>query len=129
MFPWSTVHVMNSYVDNVCIHENDKNIPQKNVPTPLPLPYNKIYPRIVPGIISYANTSHVIIVFFGAVHSSCVGISILNLTCLNIEALFLLYDPLQFFWNHTGVVYRRGIIHTSSNKVGTFWTPFRNCFL
>ena len=69
MFNWSTVHVMNVYVDNVCIREDDNNIPRENVPPPLPLSYPKIYPIIVPEIISYANTSHFIIVIFGAVHA------------------------------------------------------------
>ena len=41
MFPWVTVHVMNVYVDNVCISEDDKNIPKENVPPSLPLPYLK----------------------------------------------------------------------------------------
>ena len=62
-------------------------------------------------------------------YSSCVRISNFNLTCLKIEELFLLYDPLKLFWNHTDVVYRRGIIHTRFNKVDTFWTPYRSCFL
>ena len=61
MFPWGTVHVMNVYVDNVCIHEDDNNSPKENLPLPLPVPYPKIYPIIVPGVISYANTSRFII--------------------------------------------------------------------
>ena len=69
MFPWSTVHAMNEYVDNLCICEDDNNSPKENVPPPLPLPYPKIYPIIVPGIISYANTYHFIIVFFNAVYA------------------------------------------------------------
>ena len=69
MFPWSTVHVMNAYADNVCINEDDNNSPKENVPPPLPLSYPKIYHIIVPEIISYANTSHFIIVIFGAVHA------------------------------------------------------------
>ena len=69
MFPWSTVQVMNAYIDNVYILEDDKNIPKENVPPTLPLPYPKIYPIIFPGLISYANTSHFIIVFSGAVHA------------------------------------------------------------
>ena len=28
MFPWSNMYVMNAYVDNVCIHEDDNNIPK-----------------------------------------------------------------------------------------------------
>ena len=68
MFPWSNVYVMNAYVDNVCIREDDNNSPKENLPPPLPLNYSKIYPIIVPGIISYASTSNFIIVFFGAVH-------------------------------------------------------------
>ena len=69
MFPWITVHVMNAYVDNICIREDDNNIPTENIPPTLPLHTPKIYPIIVPGIINYANTSHFIIVFFGAVHA------------------------------------------------------------
>ena len=69
MFPWSTMHVMNAYVYNICICEDDNNSPRENVPPPVPLSHPKIYPIIVPGIISYANTSHFIIVFFGAVHA------------------------------------------------------------
>ena len=69
MFPCITVHVMNSYVDNLCIREDDTNSPKENLPPPLPLFYPQIYPIIVPGIISYANTSHFIIIFFGAVHA------------------------------------------------------------
>ena len=61
--------------------------------------------------------------------SSCAGISKFNLTRLNIQALFLLYDPLQLFWNYTDAVYRRGIIHTSFNKVGTFCIPFHNLLI
>ena len=69
MFPWSTMHVMNAYVDNLCIREYDNNIPKENLPPPLPLPYPKIYPIIVPWLIIYANTSHFITVFFYAVHA------------------------------------------------------------
>ena len=69
MFPWSTVHVKNEYVDDVFICENENNRPKENVPPPLPLPFPKIYPRIVLGIISYASTSQFIIVFFGSVHA------------------------------------------------------------
>ena len=69
MFPWGTVHVMNKFVDNACICEDDKNTPKENLLPPLPLSYPKIYPTIVLEIISYANTSHFIIVFFGAVHA------------------------------------------------------------
>ena len=69
MFPWSTMHAMNAYVDNLCIREDDNNIQKENLPPPLPLPYPKIYHIIVPGLISYANTFHFIIVIFGAVHA------------------------------------------------------------
>ena len=69
MFPWNTVHVMNAYVDNVCICEDDKNSPKENVPQPITLTYPKIYPIMVPGIIRYANTSHFILVFFGPFHA------------------------------------------------------------
>ena len=60
---------------------------------------------------------------------SCVGISFFNLTRLNTEALFQLYDSLQLFWNHTDAVYRRSIIQTSFNQVGKFWIPLHNWFL
>ena len=63
MFPWITVHVMNAYIDNVRISEDDNNTQKENLRPPLPLPYPKIYHLIVPGIISYANTSNFIIVF------------------------------------------------------------------
>ena len=69
MFPWSNIHCMDEYVVHLCIHEDEKNNKKRNVPTPLPLPYPKIYLIIFPGVISYANTSHYVIVFFGAVHS------------------------------------------------------------
>ena len=67
MFTWSSVHVMNEYVDNVCIREDETNSPKENVSPPLPIPYPKIYPIIVPKIISYDNTSHFIIVFVDVV--------------------------------------------------------------
>ena len=43
MFTCITVHIMNEYVDNVCIREDEKNSPKENVPPPLPLSYPKIY--------------------------------------------------------------------------------------
>ena len=70
MFPWSTVHVMNAYVDNLCNSEDDNNSPKENVPPPLHLPYPRINRIIIfPGLIRYENTYHFIIVFFGAVHA------------------------------------------------------------
>ena len=60
---------MNTYVDNLYNIEDDNNSPKENVLPPLPLSYPKVYPIIFPGIISYANTSHFVIVFFGAVHA------------------------------------------------------------
>ena len=57
--------------------------------------------------------------------NSWVGISHFYLTRLNIEALLLLYIPLQIFRNHTDAVDRIGIIHTSFNKFGKFWIPFQ----
>ena len=68
MFPWSTVHVMNAYVDNVYICGDYNNTPKENVPPPLPITYPKIYPIIVPGLICYAKNSHLIVVFVDAVH-------------------------------------------------------------
>ena len=68
MLYWSTVHVMNEYVDNVCICEDENNIPKDNLPLQLPLTYPKIYPTIAPGLISYASTSHFIILFVDEVH-------------------------------------------------------------
>ena len=47
MFPWITVHVMNAYVDNVCIREDDTTIPKENVPSPLPVPYPKYISFII----------------------------------------------------------------------------------
>ena len=69
LFPWSTVHVMNIYIYHLCICEYDTNRPKENVPPPLPLTYSKIYPKIVPGIISYYNTPHFNILFIDAVHT------------------------------------------------------------
>ena len=57
------MHVLNVYVDNVCILEDETNSPKENVPPPLPVTYPRIYPIVVPEIISYTNTSHLIIVF------------------------------------------------------------------
>ena len=60
---------MNVYVENVWISYDDNKILKENIPQPLPLPYSKIYPKIVPGIISYYNTPHFNIVFDYAVHT------------------------------------------------------------
>ena len=68
MFRWSIMRVMNEYVDNVCIFEDDTNSPKQNVPSPLLFPYPKIYSIIVPWTIRYSNTSHFIVIFFDAVH-------------------------------------------------------------
>ena len=62
------MRVINVYVDHVWAPEDDTNIPKENVPPPLPDSYPKIYPISVPKIISYASTSHFIIVFFDVVH-------------------------------------------------------------
>ena len=59
---------MNAYVENVCISEDENNILKENVPPPLPFPYPKIYPIIVTGLISYANTYHFIVVFVDEVY-------------------------------------------------------------
>ena len=68
MFPCSNIHVMNAYVYNLCIREYVNNSPKENVQPPLPLPCPKIYPIIVPGLISYSNTSYFIIVLFDTFH-------------------------------------------------------------
>ena len=68
MFPWIDLHVMNAYVDNASIREDDTKISKENAPPPLPVPYPKIYYIVVPKIIRYSNTSHSIIVFVGVVH-------------------------------------------------------------
>ena len=68
MFTYSTVHVMNAYVDNLCICEDDNNIPKQNVPPPLPVPYPTIYPILVPCLIRYVNTSHFIAIFVDVFH-------------------------------------------------------------
>ena len=118
MFTWRTVHFIHVCVDNVCICEYDNSIPKENLPPPLPLPYPQIYPIIVPGIISYANTPHFVIVFVDAVH--VYEYQILNLTRIKIESLFILYVTLQIFLNRTDAVNRIGTIHTSLNKFGKF---------
>ena len=69
MFHWSTVHVMDAYLDHVCIRVDENNKSRENVPPKITLPYHKIYPIIVPGIVRYVNTSKFILVFFGAVHA------------------------------------------------------------
>ena len=69
MFPWSIVHVINAYVDHLCIHEDDTNIPKENLPPPPPVPYHQTYPILVPNLIRYVNTSHLVIVFVDVVHS------------------------------------------------------------
>ena len=63
------MHVMNVYVDNASIFEDDTNISKENVPPPLPVTYPKIYHIVVPKIIRYSNISHSIIVFVGVVHA------------------------------------------------------------
>ena len=68
IFPWSTVNVTNSYVDNVCICEDGTNSPKENAPPPIPVPYPKIYPIVFSNIIRYVNTSHFILVFVDVVH-------------------------------------------------------------
>ena len=69
MFLLSTVHVINVYIDNSCVSEDETNTSKENVPPPLPVTYPKIYPIVVPKIIRYANTSHFIIVFVDVVHA------------------------------------------------------------
>ena len=115
---------MNEYVDIVCILEDDTNRSKENVPPPHPVPYTKICPILVPNIISYDNTSHLIILFVDVVHAW--EYQNFNRTHLKIEALFLLYDTLQLFLNHTDAVYRLGAIHNNFNKFGNFWIPFQN---
>ena len=51
MFTWSTLHVMNSYVDNICSIEDETNIPKENVPPPILVPYPNIYPIVVSKLI------------------------------------------------------------------------------
>ena len=69
MFTWIALHVMNAYIGNASIREDDTNRSKENVPPPLPVPYPNIYPIVVPKIISYSNISHLIIVFVGVVHA------------------------------------------------------------
>ena len=69
MVSWSNMHGMNAYVDNVCILKYDTNRPKENVPPPLPVPYPNIYTIVVPKIISYANTYHLILLSIDVVHS------------------------------------------------------------
>ena len=66
---YSNVNVMNSYVDNVCISEDESDNPKENAPPTLPFPYSSIYPVIFCGLISYVNTYHFIILFFYVVHA------------------------------------------------------------
>ena len=68
VFPWSNVNI-NAYGDNVCISKDNTNSLEENVPPPLPVTYQKIYPILVPKINIYDNTSHFIIVFVDVVHA------------------------------------------------------------
>ena len=52
-----------------------------------------------------------------------------NLICIKIEALHILHDPLQLFWNNTELLYSIGIIHTSCNNFGAFWIPLQDFFI
>ena len=45
------------------------NRPKENLPQPILVTYPKIYPIVVPKIIIYANTSHLIIAFLDVVHA------------------------------------------------------------
>ena len=87
----------------------------------------KIYPISVPKLISYGNTLYFNIVFVDFFHLWKYQSS--NLIYINIQALHLLYSPLQLFWNHTDAVDRIGVVHTILNKFQTFYIPFQNCFI
>ena len=69
MFPCSNVHVMNAYVDNVCILDYDTNNPKGNLSPTFPVPYPNIYTIVVPKPVRYVNTSYFIILFAGVVHA------------------------------------------------------------
>ena len=69
MFTCITMNVMNEFLDNICIHEADINIPKENIPPPLPVTFPKIYPIVVPKSIRYANNSYFIIVFVDVFHA------------------------------------------------------------
>ena len=75
------------------MHNIVMGIPKENLSPPLPLPYPKIYPIIVPGIIRCANTSHFIIIFVDAFHAY--KYPFFNLNRLNIETIFILQNSLQ----------------------------------
>ena len=87
----------------------------------------KIYPISVPKLISYGNTLYFNIVFVDFFHLWKYQSS--NLIYINIQALHLLYSPLQLFWNHTDAVENFVFIHTRLNKVGKILIPFQNCYL
>ena len=69
MFTWITIHVINEYLYNVRINEDENNSPKENAPPPLPVPYLKIYPIVVPKITVYDNNSHFVFVFFDVVYA------------------------------------------------------------
>ena len=129
MFPWITFRACYECICRWFMHywgwqQHPKRKCTTTTSSSLPqnIPYNSLW--------DYQLCQHLPFYYCIFWCSSCVRIYFLNFTHLNIEeALFLLYDPFQLFWNHTDVVYRSGIIHTSFNKVGTFWTPFRDCFI
>ena len=68
MSPCINVHVMNECVYNLYIREYDTNIPKENLPPPLPVTYQNIYPVVFPNTISYTSTSNFIIIFFDIFH-------------------------------------------------------------
>ena len=67
MFPCCNANVVNTFVYNVFIHEDDTNTPKVDRPPPLHVTHLKIYPIVVLNLIINVNTSHFIVVFFAIV--------------------------------------------------------------
>ena len=114
---------MNVYINNVCISEDCINRQKKCTTTTSSLLTQNIYYNSSWFYKIYQNPPFYCCICWCSLF---VGILILNLTCINIEALFIFHYPIQIFWNHTDVVDRICIIYTSLNKVGTFGSPSRN---
>ena len=115
---------MNAYVDNVCMHEDGTNLPKQNVPPPLSFPYPKIYLIVVPKVISYANTSHFIVVFVDVVHAYKSQFLTLPVSTLKHSLSYINHiNP-----SETKLVYCKGLVSytLASISLVIFGYPFRN---
>ena len=91
MFPFITVNVMNSYVDHVCISEDNISSPKVNGPSPLYIPCPNIYPIVVPKLIIYVKISHFVIVFCMYFMRRYFNISTLSVSKLKHSISFMIH--------------------------------------